>query len=181
MAIQYPPQYRYSLFEAWDRKAFKVIKKIGKTKEYPKILGNNEDKNQFLITLIRTQKALHDWRDFPKETLDQVSNSSLIDTRLLNTKYPPESISKDEPEWVTYDEDRIVSNFIDELETRKIDFIGDSREFSEFIFRFILGQLGHDWEGTIMMIWEMLEDEDSLSLKELNNEMKNFDYLKIFA
>lgn len=46
--------------------------------------------------------------------------------------------------------------------------------------RFILGQLGYDWEQTIMMTWEMLGDKDKLSLKETNQELKKFDYLKLF-
>jgi len=180
MAIKYPPQYRYSLFEAWDKKTFELITKIAKTKNYPKVLGSKKDKNQFLITLIRTQKALHDWRDFLIDTFDQIKRNNAIDTPTLNKKYPPSSISKEKPEWVTYEEDRIVSDFIDDLETKKIDFLGSDQELAEFVVRFTLGQLGHDWEWTIMMIWEMLGKEDSLSLEELNQEMKNFDYLNLF-
>ena len=180
MAIKYPPQYRYSLFEPWDKKTFELIKKIAKTKNYPKILGSKEDKNQFLITLIRTQKALHDWRDFLIDTFDQIKRNNTIDTLTLIKKYPPSCISKEKPEWVTYEEDRIVSDFIDELETKKIDFLGSDQEIAEFLVRFTLGQLGHDWEWTIMMIWEMLGNEDSLSLEELNQELKNFDYLNLF-
>jgi len=46
--------------------------------------------------------------------------------------------------------------------------------------RFLLGQLGHDWEWTIMMIWEMLGNENGINVKQLNEEMKNFDYLGLF-
>ena len=180
MAINYPPQYRYSLFEQWDKETFELIKKIAKTKNYPKIIGSKNDKNQFLITIIRTQKALHGWRDFLVDTFDQIRRNNTIDTPTLNKKYPSSCISKETPEWVTYRGDKIVSGFIDELETRKIDFLGDDKEIAEFIIRFTLGQLGHDWEGTIMMIWEMLGDEDILSVRKLNKEMKNFDYLKLF-
>jgi len=49
-----------------------------------------------------------------------------------------------------------------------------------FILRFILGQLDNDWESTILMIWELLGNGDTLIMKNLNNEMKNFDYLKLF-
>lgn len=30
------------------------------------------------------------------------------------------------------------------------------------------------------MIWEILGDEDTLHVSDLNQEMSNFDYLKIF-
>jgi hypothetical protein len=53
-------------------------------------------------------------------------------------------------------------------------------EVTEFILRFILGQLGHDWESTILMVWEMLGDSDTLVVKELNEEMKKFDYCGVF-
>lgn len=180
MAIHNPPQYRYSLFDDWDKDAFALIKEIGKTKKYPSILGTSQDKNQLLITLIRTQKALHDWRALLEDTVEQIRIKNVIDTPALIKKYPPESIGKDAPAWVTYEEDRIVSNFIDQLADKKVSFVGTDEEIAEFILRFILGQLGHDWEQTIMMIWEMLGDENKIEIKQLNNEMKNFDYLKLF-
>lgn len=180
MSIHNPPYYRYSLFDPWDKEAFELIKQIGKNKNYPEVLGSQEDKNKYLITLVRTQKSLHDWRNLLKDTLNQVRQTGKINTKLLNEKYPPESISKETPAWVTYEEDRIVSDFIDQLESRKIDFIGTDEEIAEFVMRFILGQLGHDWEQTIMMIWEMFEGEDVLEIKQLNAEISNFDYLGFF-
>lgn len=178
--IHYPPQYRYGIFEDWHKEAFYLIKDIAKTKNYPKISGTNKEKNQFLITLLRTQKALHGWKSILISILDQIQSNGIIDAKTLNEQYPPSSIGKDTPAWVTYKEDKIVSEFMDELETRRIDFIGTNKEMSEFILRFILGQLGHDWEQTIFMIWELLGEANNLSLQELNKELKNFDYLKLF-
>lgn len=175
-----PPFYRYSLFEKWDKEVFCQLKEIGKTKKYPKIIGTIPDKNQFLIILIRTQKSLHDWRDLLKNIMQQIKENNVIDASSLNKKYPPESIGKDIPDWVTYKEDKITNDFIDSLATRKLTFQGTDKEIAEFVIRFILGQLGHDWEQTIMMILEILGDKNKISLKELNKEMKNFDYLKLF-
>ena len=180
MTIQSPPQYRYSFFDPWDKQAYELIKKLAQSKEYPKILGTRDDKNIFLVTLIRTQKALHGWRKFLIDIIAQVKSNGIIDTIELIKKYPPESIAKDTPAWVTYKEDEIVSNFIDELATKKIDFVGTNEEISEFVLRFTLGQLGHDWEWTIMMIWEMLGNKDKLYINKLNKEMKNFDHSKLF-
>lgn len=180
MSIHNPPFYRYSLFEQWDKDTFIFLKQLAKDKKFPKILGDKEDKNQFLITLIRTQKALHAWRDMLKDVMQQVKENNIIDTVSLNKKYPAPSIVKDLPAWVTYEEDKIVNSFIDELETRKVTFKGTNEEISEFVLRFILSQLGHDWEQTIMLIWEMLGEENDLSVNKLNEEMRNFDYLKLF-
>lgn len=180
MSIHYPPKYRYALFEPWDKEAFEFIKQVARSKGYPKITGDEKGKNHFLVSLIRTQKSLHGWRDFLVDVLNEMKKSSKIDVEYFNAKYSPESISKETPAWVTYEEDKIVSDFIDELETRKIDFIGNDDEISEFILRFILGQLSYDWEQTIMMIWEMLGDGNKLSVRELNKELKNFDYLRLF-
>lgn len=110
MAIHNPPYYRYSLFDPWDKEAFELIKRISRNKSYPKLLGSDEDKNKYLIALIRIQKSLHDWRDLLKDTLDQVKTTKAIDTKLLHEKYSSESISKEAPLWVTYEEDRIVNN-----------------------------------------------------------------------
>jgi len=180
MAIHYPPYYRYSLFDAWDHEAFDLITKVGKNKQYPKVIGSDEEVSKYLITLIRTQKSLNDWRALLVDTFAQVKETNIIDTKPLCQKYPPESISKDEPSWVTYEEDRIVSNFIDSLETRKIGFIGTDIEKGEFVMRFILGQLGLDWEQTIILIWEMLGDDSKIDIKELNKELNHFDYLHLF-
>ncbi len=181
MSIHYPPYYRYSLFDPWDKEAFEQIKQIAKTKNFPKIIGSEKDKNQFLVTLIRTQKALDDWRNMAIDVLRQVKETNSIDTVLLNNKYPPESIAKDKPAWITYEEDKIVSDFIDQLADKKIYFIGSNKEMSELVIRFILGQLGHDWEQTILLIWEMLGDQDTIELIELNKEFQNFDYLRLFG
>ncbi len=178
--LHHPPYYRYSLFEKWDKETFDQIKKIAKTKNYPKILGNTFDKNQFLVTLIRTQKSLHNWRDSSKDILNQIKEENTINTILVNKKYPPESIGKNIPDWVTYEGDEIVNDFIDELATKKVFFKGTDMEISEFVIRFIISQLGHDWEQTIMMVWEMLGKNSTISLKELNDEMRHFDYLKLF-
>lgn len=181
MSIHYPPQYRYALYEDWDKEAFELIKEIGENKSFPKLLGPDEDKNKYLIALIRTQKSLHDWRGILKDTFEQVKEDAGIHTKSLNEKYSPESISRDVPAWVTYKEDEIVNNFIDELGTRKVNFVGTDEEISEFIIRFILGQLGHDWEQTIMMIWEMLGNENTINVNDLNKEIQKFDYLNLFS
>lgn len=180
MSIHYPPKYRYALFEPWDKKTFAFIQEVAKNRNYPEIIGDKKSKNQFLTALIRTQKSLHDWRDFLIDVLKQVKKTNKIDVKFFNSKYPPESVDKKTPAWVTYVEDKIVSDFIDQLATRKVDFIGTNEEVSEFVFRFILGQLAHDWEQTIMMIWEMLGNDNKLNIRMLNEELKNFDYLKLF-
>jgi hypothetical protein len=180
MSIHSPPFYRYPLFDPWDKEAFEFLKSIGQSKQYPLLKGSSGDKNGYLIALIRTQKALHDYRFILKDTLKQVRETGTIDTALLHTKYPPESISTEIPAWVTYKGDRIVNDFINSLAHRNVKFIGSDVDISEFMLRFILGQLGHDWESTILMIWEMLGDGNTLIMKDLNAEMKKFDYCEEF-
>ena len=111
-----------------------MIKGLAKSNNYPKIYGSQEDINQFLTTLIRTQKSLHDWRDFPKKLIEQIRYHNQINTVSLNKKYPPEIITKDVPEWATYEEDKIVSNFIDELGIKQIQYLGTRREIAELVF-----------------------------------------------
>ncbi len=181
MNLHDPPYYRYLLPKAWDKEAFAFINTIAQNKKWPRVVGTGREKSEYLIMLIRTQKSLHDWRDVLKDTLTQIKQTGMIDATSLIAKYPPDDISKETPEWVTYPEDKIVSDFMDALATKKITFIGNDEDMGEFVTRFILGQLGHDWEATILMIWEMLGDGDTLNVKELNNEMKNFDYLHTFG
>lgn len=178
--MNYPPKYRYLLPDDIDREMFEYIKNEGKNKDHFKLDGSEEDKNKFLILLIRTQKSLHDWRAIWIDILNEVKKNNIVDVRSLINKYPEDSIGDDVPDWVTYEGDRIVNDFIDELKTRKISFIGSEKEMIEFILRFWLAQLGSCWESSIMMIWEMLGDDSEISLLELNNELKGFDPLGIF-
>ena len=180
MVIHNPPIYRYPLSDDWDKDTFELIKELASKKKYPEIIGEEDDINQFLITLIRTQKSLHDWRDFLKEAMEQVKTNGNIITKELNQKYPPESISKEVPGWVTYEDDKIANDFIDVLESRKIQFKGENSEIGEFVLRFILGQLGSDWVQTVEVVWEMLGDKNIISVKDLNNEFRNLDYCHLF-
>jgi hypothetical protein len=169
------------LDEPWKKLALEQIAGLAKNRKYPKILGLQGDRNKYLIALIRTQKALHGWENILLDTLEQVKSTGAIDAVSLIKKYSPEAIAKDTPAWVTYKEDRQVSDFLDELETLQVDFTGSDSEAGEFVLRFILGQLGIDWEQTILLIWEMLGKDNSLSLKDLNREMHSFDYLGLFV
>ena len=115
-----------------------------------------------------------------KDTFEQIKKSGSIDAATWIRKYASVDTGNEEPAWATYPGDKIVSKFMDEIATRNVAFVGTESEFGEFIFRYALGQLSNDWESTILMIWEMLGDGTTLNVKDLNNEMKHFDYLKIF-
>lgn len=179
--ISNPPRYRYPLFDEWDKETFALIRSLAGDKKYPGILGSQEDRDRFLTTLIRAQKSLHGWRGMLIDTISQIKETGKIDTVMINGKYPPESIGSDIPAWVTYAEDRQVSDFIDELAAGKLSFAGTAEEMGEFVLRFILGQLGNDWELTILMIREILGKGSEIKLRDLNSEMKNFDYAHLFG
>jgi len=181
MPIHDPPWYLYPWFQPWSKLAFEQIHNLARSKKYPEVQGTKEEKNAYLIMLIRTQKALHGWQKPLLETLEQIQKTGSVNTKTLIKKYPSSIVTTKRPAWVTYEEDRTVSDFIDELGHRNIQFVGSDREMGEFILRFILGQLGHGWEGTILMIWEMIGSGNTLYLKDLNKEMRTFDYLKLFS
>ncbi len=180
MPIHNPPTYRYPLFDPWDKEVFEHIRVLASEETYPKLLGSKEDKDTLLVALIRTQKSTHGWRSLLKDTFDQIRQSGTIDTKALHKKYSPNSVGQDTPAWVTYKEDVIVNDFIDSLAHKRVNFVGSDVEIVEFILRFILGQLGSDWELTILMIWELLGDGSILIVSELNEEMRNFDYCGVF-
>ena len=146
----------------------------------PTVQGSTQDKDKYLIALIRTQKSLHDYRPILKDTLEQIKKANNIDAMLIQTKYPPDSVSRETPAWVTYKGDTIVNDFIDSLSVRTITFVGSETEMGEFVLRFILSQLGHDWESAILMVWEMLGEGNTLVMRELNEELKKFDYCGVF-
>ncbi|MCL4531217.1 MAG: hypothetical protein M1282_17655, partial [Chloroflexi bacterium] len=86
MALHNPPEYRYSLFTLWDRKAFKLLKKIGKRRRFPRLVGDPEIRDKFLRALIRSQKSLHGWRGFLKAVLLEIEKAGAVDMSLLVKK-----------------------------------------------------------------------------------------------
>ena len=69
---------------------------------------------------------------------------------------------------------------MDEFQDAKIEFLGNNNQTCEFFIRFLLSQLLQDWRGPLMaVILECLQYK-RLKIATLNNQLKIWDYTKIF-
>jgi len=64
---------------------------------------------------------------------------------------------------------------------KEIDFIGSDKEFFEFILRFSLSQFLSFWQGPMLQMLITIKDLENVKLKELNDQLKIWDYTKIFS
>lgn len=173
---KFPPKYRYPLYDKWDKDCYKLIVKLAHQKQIPKILGTKEDINEFLKLLIQSQK-MDNWRKFFRIVLKPVSSKQIVIPRILKQKF---QIPKGYKRWVVFREDREVSDFLDNFEKRRLQFIGSDKEIVEFILRFILTQLLLDWKSSLHALKKFIGKNSKIKLKSLNKVLSEFDYTDVF-
>ncbi len=171
-----PPKYRYPFYKKWDKDCYKLIVKLTNSKQIPEILGDKEGINRFLRILIQSQK-MHDWRKFLKIVLKSISSKQINVSKILKQEF---KIPKGYEKWVVYREHIEITDFLDALGRKQIQFIGNKREITEFILRFILAQLLLDWKSSIYAVKEVIGKKSTVKLKSLNNVLSEFDYTNIF-
>ncbi len=171
-----PPRHRYPLYNKWDKDCYNLIAKLVRKKQVPEVLGTKEEINQFLKLLIQSQK-MHDWRKFLKIVLKSISSKQIDIPKILKHKF---QVPKDYEKWVVYKEHVEITDFLDSLRKKQIQFIGSSKEIIEFILRFILAQLLLDWKSSIHAIKEVMGKRSKIKLKFLNKILSEFDYTNVF-
>jgi hypothetical protein len=173
---KFPPKYRYPLYDKWDKDCYKLIVKLSRQKQTPKILGTKEEINEFLKLLIQSQK-MDDWRKFFRIVLKSISLKQIDVPKILKQEF---QIPKGYERWVVFREDREVSDFLDKFSKKRLQFIGSNKEIVEFILKFILAQLLLDWKSSLYALKETIGRNSKIKLKSLNNVLSEFDYTHVF-
>lgn len=173
---KFPPKYRSPLYDKWDKDCYKLIVRLAHQKSSPKILGTKEEINQFLKLLIQSQK-MDNWRKFLRIVLKFISTKQINISEILKLKF---RIPKGYDRWVVYREDREVSDFIDKLGKRQLQFLGSDKEIVEFTLRFTLAQLLLDWRSSLYALKEIIGKKSKIKLKSLNKVLSEFDYTEVF-
>ena len=170
------PKYRYPLYKKWDKDCYKLIARFSSQKQIPTIFGTKKEINEFLKSLIQSQK-MDNWRKFFRTVLKSISSRQIDVPKILKQKFP---IPKGYEKWVVFREDREVSDFLDNLEKRQLQFMGSNKEIFEFILRFILTQLLLDWKSSLYALKETIGKNSRIRLKSLNKVLSEFDYTNVF-
>ncbi len=171
-----PPRHRYPLYNKWDKDCYNLVAKLVRKKQVPEVLGSKEEISQFLKLLIQSQK-MHDWRKFLKIVLKSVSSKQINIPKILDYEF---KVPKGYEKWVVYKEHVEITDFLDSLRKRQIQFIGSDKEIVEFILRFILAQLLLDWKGSLYVMKEIIDKKSKIKLNSLNKILSEFDYTNVF-
>lgn len=172
------PEWQYPLYEEWDRRYYKLIEKLAKNKKYPKIIGEQEDINIFLKTMIRAQK-MKDWRTFFEIIQDDFKKET-FNIKRINGKSKHLEIPKGIEDWVIFDSDKRICELNDKIGEQKIAFEGNEKEIFEFILRFIGSQFLFNWQTPLMAVFLEIEEKERVRVNKLNDLLKIWDYTKIF-
>lgn len=173
------PEWQYPLYKEIDFVAYSILEKIGKSKEYPKIIGSKSEINDFIKLLVVSQK-LKDYRRLRDIVLSRLGGEKLDVPMILSESRDIKIIEGVDESWAIFQQDKRICELIDNFYKSKIEFEGNDTEIIEFIIRFILSQLLQDWRGPLMAILLGFLSNKNIRVGELNNLLKIWDYTKIF-
>ncbi|MFH0853406.1 MAG: hypothetical protein V1853_03290 [bacterium] len=173
------PEWQYPLYKKSDQVAYNLLSRLGKSKKYPELIGQDKEVNKFLKLLLLSQK-MKDYRKFRDIVLKELLKKK-VDVSKLLIKGGQLKIPKDiDKSWAVFTQDRRICQLIDQLGGADIQFRGNRKEVIEFVVRFWLSQLLTDWRGPIMaVLLECLKNRTTL-ISRLNKLLQNWDYTKIF-
>lgn len=173
------PEWQYPLYEESDEEAYKLLEKIGKSREFPQLVGSDKEINQFLKLLIASQK-MEEWRKFQDLVLEELEKDKINVSAVLEKGQEIEIPEGNVDSWAIFIQDKRICELIDKFRDSKIEFQGSEEEKSEFIVRFLLSQLLMGWRAPLMAVLVNCLEKERPKVSELNSLLSNWDYSDIF-
>lgn len=174
------PEWQYPLYKNSDKVAYLFLKKLGKSKKYPQIIGPKDEVNSLLKLLILSQKT-KDYRLFRDIVLTELKKEKFNLANILEQEKNIEISNGIDESWAIFIQDKRICELIDDVRKTKIDFQGSNDEIVEFIVRFWLSQLLQDWRGPLMAVALECLKNRKVNILKLNNLLKIWDCTKIFT
>jgi len=173
------PEWQYPLYKESDKVVYAFLDKLGKSKKYPRLIGSKEEINAFLKLLVLSQK-MKDYRKFRDIALAEFKKEEVSIGKIVTESKNLEIPRGIDNSWAIFLQDKRLCELMDEFQDAKIEFLGNNNQTCEFFIRFLLSQLLQDWRGPLMaVILECLQYK-RLKIATLNNQLKIWDYTKIF-
>jgi len=176
------PEWQYPLYKESDRLAYSVLEKLGRSKNYPKLVGTEENIKSFLKLLLISQK-MKDYRKFRGIVLSELKKNEVDEVdipKILDQGKTIEITRGVDKSWAVFIQDNRICELIDEFNDSNTEFQGSNDKTVEFIVRFLLSQLLQDWRGPLMAVLLQCLEFENVRVSELNELLKIWDYTKIF-
>ncbi|MFA6098672.1 MAG: hypothetical protein WCV50_02765 [Patescibacteria group bacterium] len=175
----YPPEWLYPLYSKEDKKIFKILVRIAKSRNKIKVIGTPKEMDEFILKLMLSLK-LKKWRALVIPTITGLAKGTLNAATLLVQARKLKIKKGIDRSWAIYTQDKRLCLIIDKLAAKKVHYVGSRKDFVEFICRFLLTEFLQDWRGSkIMVALESLKRKN-VSLKHLNNLLALWDFTGIF-
>jgi len=174
------PEWQYPLYKDIDKENYIFLEWIGKSKKYPKIIGEKNEINSLLRLIIASQK-MKDYRKFRIILMDELKKEEINIPDVLDRSNELKIIKGVDESWAIFFQDKRICELIDEFNDSDIEFIGNKNQVLEFIVRFFLSQLLQDWRGPLMAVIITCLQDKKVEISKLNDLLKIWDYTGIFA
>ena len=173
------PEWQYPLYKESDKVVYAFLEKLGKSKEYPKLVGLKEEINTFLKLLVLSQK-MKDYRKFRDIALTEFKKEEVSIRKIVTESKNLEIHRGIDKSWAIFLQDKRLCELMDEFQDAEIEFLGNNDQICEFFVRFLLTQLLQDWRGPLMAVILCCLEDKRVKISKLNNLLGIWDYTKIF-
>lgn len=170
-------EWQYPLYEESDKRAYRILSRIGKTRRYPKLVGTKKEINSLLKIIVASQK-MKDYRKFRDAVIYKLGKNEFDAVQLIHEKITiPKGI---DASWAVFMQDKRICLLIDNFNDANISFSGSRSQKCEFIARFLLSQMLQDWRGPLMAVMLECIGKKNVSIQKLNKLLDRWDYTNIF-
>lgn len=175
-----PPEWLYPLYKPVDRRMFRDLIQVARTRKKPKVAGTPKEINQFIKLLVVSTK-LKKWRTFVLPVVEGLKKG-MLDAPQLVAKGSRFKMKKGiDRSWAVYTQDERLCLAIDKFSARRVHYVGTKGELVEFVGRFLLTELLQDWRGPKMMVAMESVKGKTVRLNRLNRLLALWDFTGVFT
>ncbi|MBI2009748.1 MAG: hypothetical protein HYS86_01080 [Candidatus Chisholmbacteria bacterium] len=175
----HPPEYFYPLYKPEDQHIYDLIVALSKNQRLPRIVTSKTERNEFTKLLILTGK-IKNYRLFRDKVVEALEKGQLI-LKQLNAFGKTIKIPKGiDTSWAIFIQDQRICEILDALAETKISYTGSDKEFTEFLYRYLLTQLLQDWRGPKLAVSLESIEKKKISYSFLNKLLSDWDFTHIF-
>ena len=171
------PEWQYPLYKESDKKAYKLLEKLGNSGEYPALIVDEEaDRISYFKLLLISQK-MRKYREFRDIVLKEFEKEKVLLPEIISQG---QKLDTSDNSWAIFTQDRRLLEAVDKIGSSSISVAGSMRDLAEFTVRYWLSQLLFDWRGPLMAVCEEILQKNVADLRRLNNLLKRWDYTGVF-
>ncbi len=162
----------YPLYKQSDKKAYNVLKgHVGKI-----IVKDNVNIDELIKTILISQ-CYYNYRKIRDRIIEELDRNNRINSsNILKTV---ETVDID-CSWAVFRQDKEICDMCKKLKGKDVMYDGNNYTYSEFIIRFLLTQLMHDWRGPLIYVLKTSLENKRVNVPLLNAYLALWDFTNIF-